>query len=66
MTTTILNNGAKVLDKYYVNRKQAERGQHNLMRDFGQESFINTFGGRIFWVVIKEQINGGETPFKIT
>ena len=54
MKTTILNNGAKVLDKYYVNRKQAERGQHNLMRDLGQDSFINTFGGRIFWVVIKE------------
>jgi len=54
MKTTTLRNGATVLDKYYVNIKQAERGQHNLMRDFGQDSFIRNFGGRIFWVVIKE------------
>jgi phage-related protein len=56
MKTTTLNNGLKVLDKYYINRTQAERGQHNLMRDHGTKSYIwkNPFGGRVFWVVLED------------
>lgn len=56
MKTTTLNNGLKVLDKYYINRTQAERGQHNLMRDYGTKSYIwkDPFGGRVFWVVLED------------
>jgi hypothetical protein len=51
--TTTLRNGLKVLDKYYVNRKQAEKGQHKLMREYGVESYIWNRGGRVFYVAIK-------------
>ena len=44
------------LSKYYINRTQAERGQHNLMRDYGTKSYIwkDPFGGRVFWVVLED------------
>jgi|TARA_B100000035_G_scaffold160156_1_gene136537 hypothetical protein len=53
MKTTTLRNGLTVLDKYYVNRKQAEKGQHKLMREYGTDSYIWNRGGRVFYVAIK-------------
>lgn len=53
--TTTLRNGLTVIDKYYINRKQAENCQKKLIQDCGLKTYIWHQDGRIFYVVIEEQ-----------